>query len=72
LILNSDLLTDAEHNTLMRDLTSSPVIFIEDSNAFTAVNGKDTRFTTKRGVQDGTFHMEVRIGSTHKITLQQL
>jgi hypothetical protein len=72
LILNSDLLTDAEHNTLMRDLTSSPVIFIEDANAFTAVNGKDTRFVTKRGVQDGTFHMEVRIGSTHKITLQQL
>jgi hypothetical protein len=72
LILNSDLLTDAEHNTLMRDLTSSPVIFIEDGNAFTAVNGKDTTFTTKRGVQDGTFHMEVRIAGTHKTTLQRL
>ena len=72
IILNSDLLTDSEHNVMMRDLTSSPVIFIEDANGFTAINGKDTKFTTKRGVQDGTFHIEVKMASTHLQTLQRL
>jgi hypothetical protein len=60
--LNSDLLTDAELEHL-RHLVSSPVVFIDGGSAYDylSVNVVDKSWTQKRGQQDGTFNLEIRI-----------
>lgn len=59
--LNTDLLTDAELQHL-RQLVSSPVVFIETgANSYISVNVVDRSWTQKRGTQDGTFNLEIKV-----------
>jgi hypothetical protein len=61
LTLNSDLLTDAELLHL-RQLVSSPVVFIETgANSYQSVNVVDKSWRQKRGQQDGTFNLEIKV-----------
>ncbi len=59
--LNTDLLTDADLVHL-RGLISSPVVFYESgNNNYASVNVVDKSWKQKRGQQDGTFNLELRI-----------
>lgn len=58
--LNTDLLQDYEL-TFLRGLISSPVVFIESGSQFKAVNVITKSWRQKRGVQDGTFNLELKI-----------
>lgn len=58
--LNTDLLQDYEL-TFLRSLISSPVVFIEVGSTFKAVNVITKSWRQKRGVQDGTFNLELKI-----------
>ena len=59
--LNTDLLTDADLLHL-RGLISSPVVFYESgNNNYASVNVVDKSWKQKRGQQDGTFNLELRI-----------
>jgi hypothetical protein len=61
LTLNTDLLTDAELEHL-RGLVSSPVVFVEGgSGEYVSVNVVTNSFRQKRGQQDGTFNLEIKI-----------
>jgi hypothetical protein len=59
--LNTDLLTDAELEHL-RGLVSSPVVFADAAQGgYISVNVMDKSFRQKRGQQDGTFNLEIKI-----------
>lgn len=61
LTLNTDLLTDADLEHL-RQLISSPVVLIESgSNSYVSVNVVDRSWMQKRGTQDGTFNLEIKV-----------
>jgi hypothetical protein len=61
--LNTDLLTDAELEHL-RGLVSSPVVFREVAGGngnYSSVNVVTKSWQQKRGTQDGTFNLEIKI-----------
>jgi hypothetical protein len=68
--LNTDLLTDAELEHL-RGLVSSPVVFREVAGGYSSVNVVTKSWQQKRGTQDGTFNLELKIKPSMDSTRQR-